>query len=49
MTRRWTTCAEPAAPPQQVELVERYTKEQGLFRTDDGPDADLHEDAFARS
>ncbi len=22
---------------QQVELVERYSKEQGLFRTDDGP------------
>lgn len=22
---------------QQIELVERYTKEQGLFRTDDGP------------
>jgi aconitate hydratase len=25
-------------PPQLVELVERYTKEQGLFRTDAGPD-----------
>jgi aconitate hydratase len=24
-------------PTQQIELVERYTKEQGLFRTDDGP------------
>ncbi|MBV9543086.1 MAG: aconitate hydratase AcnA, partial [Chloroflexi bacterium] len=25
-------------PEEQVELVERYTKEQGLFRTDDGPE-----------
>jgi aconitate hydratase len=24
--------------PEQIELVERYTKEQGLFRTDDTPD-----------
>jgi len=24
--------------PQEVELVERYTKEQSLFRTDDGPE-----------
>lgn len=24
-------------PQQQIDLVERYTKEQGLFRTDDGP------------
>jgi aconitate hydratase len=25
-------------PPELVEMVERYTKEQGLFRTDDTPD-----------
>ncbi len=25
-------------PPELVDLVERYTKEQGLFRTDDSPD-----------
>lgn len=24
--------------PKQIDLVERYTKEQGLFRTDDGPE-----------
>ena len=28
-------------PPEQVELVERYTKEQGLFRTDDEPEPAL--------
>ena len=32
----------------EVELVERYCKEQGLFRTDDGADADVHQDAVAR-
>ena len=26
----------------EVELVERYTKEQGLFRTDDAAHAHLH-------
>ena len=26
----------------EVDLVERYCKEQGLFRTDDTPDADVH-------
>ena len=31
----------------EVELVERYTKEQGLFRTDDGADADVHQDAVS--
>jgi aconitate hydratase len=28
-------------PPELVELVERYTKEQGLFRTDDAPDPEF--------
>jgi aconitate hydratase len=27
-------------PPEHLDLVERYTKEQGLFRRDDGPDPD---------
>ena len=27
-------------PEKQIELVERYSKEQGLFRTDDGPKLD---------
>ena len=33
----------------EVELVERYTKEQGLFRTDAAPDAEVHQDRAARS
>ena len=33
----------------EVQLVERYTKEQGLFRTDDAPAAEVHQDAVARS
>ena len=28
-----------------VDLVERYCKEQGLFRTDDTPDPDIHRNA----
>ncbi|HEX6972306.1 MAG TPA: aconitate hydratase AcnA [Limnochordia bacterium] len=30
-------------PPEQVDLVERYCKEQGLFRTDDGPEPEYDE------
>ena len=30
-------------PEEQVELVERYTKEQGLFRTDETPDPEFNE------
>ena len=37
MARRSSICAAQAARDQQVQLVERYAKEQGLFRTDDGP------------
>ena len=33
----------------EVELVERYCKEQGLFRTDADAGSDLHEDRLARS
>ena len=33
----------------EVDLVERYTKEQGLFRTDATPDAEVHEGRAARS
>ena len=33
----------------EVELVERYTKEQGLFRTDSATDADVHQGRAARS
>ena len=32
------TCAAPAAAEAEVDLVERYCKEQGLFRTDGTPD-----------
>ena len=37
-TRRWHICDSPTAPPDLVALVEAYTKEQGLFRTDATPD-----------
>ena len=33
----------------EVELVERYTKEQGLFRTDKATDAEVHQGRAARS
>ena len=33
----------------EVQLVERYSKEQHLFRTDDGPTPQIHQDAVARS
>ena len=33
----------------EVELVERYTKEQGLFRTDSATGADVHQSRPARS
>ena len=33
----------------EVELVERYTKEQGLFRTDSGAGAEVHQGGAARS
>ena len=36
--RRSPTCASPAAASAQVRLVEAYTKEQGIFRTDETPD-----------
>ena len=32
------TCASPARSRSRSQLVERYCKEQGLFRTDDTPD-----------
>ena len=32
---------------EQVALVERYCKEQGLFRTDDGPALELYENVVA--
>ena len=35
------TCGAPAASAETVELVERYTKEQGLFRTDATPDPEF--------
>ncbi len=34
---------QTARPAAQVDLVERYTKEQGLFRTDQTPDPVFHE------
>ena len=36
--RRCVICAAPAAPDDLIALVEAYSKEQGLFRTDDMPD-----------
>ena len=38
----------PAATPTQVALVEAYCKEQGLFRTADTPEPDVHRHARAR-
>ena len=35
-------------PEHHVKLVEAYTKEQGLFRTDSTPDPDVHRYARAR-
>ena len=35
--KRFATCDGPVARPSEVELVERYTKEQDLFRTDERP------------
>ena len=43
-----TTCGCTGRTDAEVDLVERYYKEQGLFRTDDAPDARIHQDA-ARS
>ena len=40
-------CAAPGAPSEKCDLVERYTKEQELFRTDDGAGARLHQDTRA--
>ncbi len=40
MTKRCAICARPDAPNAEVDLVERYYKEQGLFRTDATPDAE---------
>ena len=37
-TRRSTICASPIATRSWSTLVEAYSKEQGLFRTDDTPD-----------
>ena len=47
-TRRSPTCGSPAAGRRRSTLVERYMKEQGLFRTDAGADAGVHEAARAR-
>ena len=33
---------------QEVELVERYTKEQGTFRTDECADSDVHAKRLVR-
>ena len=41
MTRRCATCAAPAAPTHEVDLVERYYKEQGMFRTADSPEPEF--------
>ena len=38
----------PAAPTEQIALVEAYAKEQGLFRTTTTPGADVHRHARAR-
>ena len=37
------------ARPDDVDLVERYMKEQGLYRTPGSPCPDLHQDVVARS
>ena len=39
--RRCATSSGPAAAPAVCERVERYTKEQGLFRTDATPDPEF--------
>ena len=39
--RRCATCGAPAAARTRSTLVERYTKEQGLFRTDATPDPEF--------
>ena len=49
MPRRSTTCARTGRTKDEVELVERYCKEQGLFRTDADARADVHQDGLARS
>ena len=46
-TRRCATCASPAAS-DRVDLVERYAKEQGLFRTRRRPRAGLQRGARPR-
>ena len=48
MPRRSTTCGRTGRTKDEVDLVERYCKEQGLFRTDATPAADLHQDRLAR-
>ena len=48
-TRRCATWSGPAAAPIVVERVERYCKEQELFRTDATPDPGVQRHARARS
>ena len=43
-TRRFDTCASPAAPAEQIALVEAYCKEQGLFHTDEDARAATYTD-----
>ena len=38
MRKRSRTCGSPNRDPELIALVEAYTKEQGLFRTDETPD-----------
>ena len=47
-TRRSPTCGSPVAA-DAADLAERYAKEQGLFRTDGDPGADVHRGPRARS
>ena len=46
--RRCGTSSAPGGASDVVERVERYCKEQGLFRTDATPDPAVHLDARAR-
>ena len=45
-TRRCATCAAQAVRADLVDLVERYTKAQGLFRSDDAP-APIYSDTLS--
>ena len=46
--RRSATCDSPAAPTEQIALVEAYAKAQGLWRTNGMPRGRLHRRARAR-